>query len=87
MLGEIIYKNIQMVLNSMDYDAGQIERSQFVNKCSCVEPSHPTHGEWFVTIHPVLCTEENSLLYLLIVAAKFYIAPTCKTGTTHEISI
>jgi hypothetical protein len=87
MLGEIIYQNIQIILNSMDYDAGQIETSQFVIKCSCFEPSHPTHGKWFVTINSALCTEENSLLYFLIVTAKFYIAPICKMGTTYKISI
>jgi hypothetical protein len=87
MLGEIIYQNIQIVFNSMDYDAGQIEMLQFVIKCSCFEQSHPIHGKWFVTINSTLCIEENSLLYFLIVTPKFYIAPICKMETTHKISI
>jgi len=86
MLGEIIYQNIQTILNSMDYDAGQIETSQFVIKRSCSEPSHPTYGKRFVTINSTLCTEANPLLYFLIVTAKLYIALICKMGTTHKIS-
>ena len=70
----------------MDYDAGQIEMSQSVIECSCFEESHSTHGKWFVTINSALCTEENSLLYFLIVT-KFYIVPICKMGTMHKISI
>ena len=59
MLGEIIYQNKQIILNSMDYDAGLIEMSQFVIKWSCFEPSHPTRGKWFVIINSALCNEEN----------------------------
>jgi hypothetical protein len=70
MLGEIIYQYVQILLSSMDYDAGQIEMSQFVIKCSCFEPSHSTHGKGLLQKILHFAQRKNSLLYFLIVTAK-----------------